>query len=133
MPEEAEVRALLDDLSRILEEAAADSGEGQGAAREVIELLTGGRIDLEQQGERKSHRGWLRGRFRVDLVHCLAARAGQKELEMGGKGVEVVIDYREPTETEALAEPAKALFDEGLLVKEIADRLGVCRASLPRL
>ena len=129
VPEEVEVRALLDDLGRILEEAATDSGEGQGAAREVIELLTGGRIDLEQQGERKSHRGWLRGRLRVDLVHCLAARAGQKDLEMGGEGVEVVIDYREPTETEALAEPAKALFDEGLLVKEIADRLG----ALPSL
>lgn len=126
VPEEAEVRARIHDFARILEEAATLGGD-EAAARELLELLTGGRIDLEQRGERSPQRGWLRGRFRVELVGRLAARAGGAEVA-GGEGVEVVVDYRESTAPEGLADRAKALFDEGLLVKEIAARLGVTHA-----
>ncbi len=123
VPEEAEVRALIDDLARILEEAAESGGE-EGPARELLTLLTGGRIDLEQRGERSARRGWLRGRFRADLVGRLASRATGAEAVQEGEGVEVVIDYRESAAAEGLTDRAKALYDEGLLIKEISVRLG---------
>ena len=139
VPDEAEVRSQLDSLGEILGAAAVGSSseEGDGAAREIIAMLTGGRIDLEQCGERKAQRGWLRGRFRVPLLPYLAARAGGGaigEMAIGAerRGVEVVVDYREPSEPEALAERAKVLSDEGLLVKQIATRLGVSRNLSPR-
>lgn len=128
VPGEAEVHSLLAELGRILEAAATDDpGAETGIAREIIATLTGGRIDLEQQGERRPHRGWLRGRFRVDLLPYLAARSSGSEVGGTSEGVEVVIDYREPAEPDALADRAKALFDEGLLIKEIGSRLGVSR------
>jgi len=45
-----------------------------GVVRELIDRLTGGRIDLEQAGEPRPQRGWLRGRFRYRLVEALTAR-----------------------------------------------------------
>jgi hypothetical protein len=56
IPEESEVRGMIDGLAGLLESAASGpSGEDARAAREAVELLTGGRIDLEQMGERRRH------------------------------------------------------------------------------
>jgi site-specific DNA recombinase len=131
IPDGAEVQSLIEDLARILEEAAS-SGSEDGAARELIELLTGGRIDLEQRGERSAQRGWLRGRFRCDLVGRLASRACGTQAGPGGEGVDVVVDYRDSPLDEGLGERAKALFDEGLLIKEIAARLGASRPQVAK-
>ena len=43
------------------------------------------------------------------------------------EGVEVVIDYLEPTEAERWADTVKELFDRGLLIKAIAAELGISR------
>ena len=129
VPSEGEVHALLVELGSILEAAAAgDSGDEAAAARGVVELMTGGRIELEQQGERKAQRGWLRGRFRPRLVRFLAARAAGVPVGGGDDAVdEVVVDYREPTEAEDLADRVKALYDQGKLIKEVADEMGIPR------
>ena len=133
VPDDVEARTLIDQLTAILEGAAvADTEETQGIAREVISLLTGGRIDLEQVGERKKHLGWLRGRFRVRLLSYLAGRATGTDVALDDEGIEVVIDYREPTRPEALADQAKALFDQRLLLKEICRQLGETRAIVAR-
>jgi site-specific DNA recombinase len=129
VPSEEEVRALLVELGATLEAAAAgDDGDDAGVAREVVELMTGGRIELEQQGERKAQRGWLRGRFRPRLIRFLAARAAGVPVDGGDDaGVEVFVDYREPTEAEDLADRVKALYDEGKLIKEVAAELKISR------
>jgi site-specific DNA recombinase len=133
VPNEAEVRTLIDRMATILEETAVDpSEEKQGVAREVISLLTGGRIDLEQQGERIKHLGWLRGRIRIRLLSYLASRAVGADVSIEDEELEVVIDYRKPTRPEALAEQVKALYDCGLLIKEIAKQLGETRTIVAR-
>jgi len=129
VPTEDEVRALLDELGRILEAAAAgDASNDAGDAREVVELLTGGRIDLEQRGERKAQRGWLRGRFRPRVMPFLVARATGVVVDGSDEsGTEVVIDYRESTAAEALGDRVKALYDRGMLIKAVATELGITR------
>ncbi len=87
IPDEAEVRGMIDGLAGLLESAASGpSDEDARAAREVVELLTGGRIDLEQMGERRRHGGWLRGRFRVPPGECAGvALLGHPGRRRGGR------------------------------------------------
>jgi site-specific DNA recombinase len=127
VPDEQQVRALLAELDAVLLAAAAgDDGRDAAAARQAIEALTGGKIELTQMGERKARRGWLRGQFRVNVVDYVAARQAGVTAASGG-GIEVTIDYREPSEPEAWADRVKALYDQGRLVKAIAAELGITR------
>jgi DNA invertase Pin-like site-specific DNA recombinase len=132
-PNKDEVGRLLVEMADIL--AAAAQAEGAaGPAREIVEMLTGGRIELEQQGLRRAHRGWLRGRFQVRLLTCLHARATRR----AGAGrdepdVEVTIDYRAPSSLADEADRAKLWYDEGLLNKQIAQRMGCARNWITKI
>jgi hypothetical protein len=125
VPDEGAVRALLQELAAVLAAAAeGHPGEDDRAAREVIALLTGGGIDLYQQGERAPQRRWLQGRFRVRLLPYLLGRlSGLSEDGASDAGVELPIDYREPPGHEVEAERAKQLYDQGLLYSQIAEAL----------
>jgi hypothetical protein len=128
IPSNEEVVRLLNEMGAVLASAASGEGaEDAGAARQVVDLLTGGRIELEQQGERKARRGWLRGRARVRLVGAVAERIGGAGPGLEGESMEVVIDYREPTEAERWADRVKEGYDRGLLIKAIAAELGISR------
>jgi transposase len=102
----------------------------------VIRLLTGGRIVLQQQGERRRHGGWLQGRFVVRLLPFLVGQAlaspGESEAAASA-GTEIVIDFREPPQRTAESERAKELYDQGLLGVEIAVRLGCTRSWVSKL
>jgi transposase len=127
-PSEADLEALLDQLGALLVRAAeSQDPEEQDEARRLIKLLTGGRIELFQQGERRPQQGWLQGRFRPRLLSVLMAKATGLQVTQGAEGPEVVLDYREPTEPEQWADRVKALYDEGHLIKAIAARLGINR------
>lgn len=126
VPSDEEVGQLLEDLAQELDRAATSADPArQQLARVIIVNLTGGRIVLSQQGEARPHGGWLRGTFRLRLLTAAASKLGlslDKE-----EGVEVQIEFKEEPAGVRLAERAKALYDEGLLIKEIARRLGVSR------
>jgi hypothetical protein len=128
LPDEAQILSLLAEMGDILGAAAtgADS-EGFGAAREVIELLIDGRIELTQQGERKPQRGWLRGRFRVNVLSAVAGKLLGGASAGGGSAAVVEIDFREPPEVERWVDRVKELYDRGRLVKAIAAELGIHR------
>ncbi len=128
IPSAQEVDGLLARMGDILAGAGgATTPEDEGMTRQVVELLTGGRIDLEQQGERRAQRGWLRGRFRLRLLSQLVAKATGGPCSDGGEETEVVIDYRMPTEAEGLADLVKHYYDQGLLIKAIAAELSINR------
>jgi DNA invertase Pin-like site-specific DNA recombinase len=129
VPSQADVERVMNDMGDVLAAAAAgDADESAAAARQVVELLTGGRIELEQQGERAAHRGWLRGRFSARLLGAVAEKVGGLGRLPEAGGDEVLIDYREPGEAERWADRVKALYDRGLLLKAIAAELGIGRA-----
>ena len=133
-PTPDEVRAMLTELHTVLLKAATSRTDAQlGQARRIIELLTGGRIEMFQQGERKAQRGWLQGRFRVRLLSFLVERVTSVRPLSRDDGVEVSIDYREPPEFVVLSEKAKTLYDTGIMNAHIARELGFARSYVTKL
>jgi len=134
LPDEAEIRRLVDDLEAKLMATVHEGSSGdRRAVRRLIESLTGGRIILYQQGERKAKRGWLQGRFRVRLLSWLVEQATGESAGLTEEGVEVTVDYREPSTIEVRADEAWHLQDQGLLNKEIAERLKCSRNFVAKL
>lgn len=126
-PSEQQARELLQDLAGILERAAAsDDAETVEKAKGIIIELTGGRIMMSQQGEPRPQGGWLRGTFTLRAVQTLLARSGGGPAQEQ-QGVEVAIDFRDLDEPERLADQAKVLYDQGLLIKKIASELKTTR------
>ena len=133
-PTAEQVRQMLAELHRLFFKAATSRTDAQlGQARRIIELLTGGRIELFQMGERKAQRGWLQGRFQVRLLSFLLERATGVRPLGRDDGIEVVIDYREPPEFIALSEKAKAMYDSGMMNAQIAKELGCARNYVTKL
>jgi DNA invertase Pin-like site-specific DNA recombinase len=122
VPSEGDVNSMLDDLAGILAKAVEGEQEDAAAARQLIEALTGGRIVVEQQGERKPQQGWVRGHFRLRLLEYVCGRFGAAA--PAGEAVEVVIDFRKPSAAAERADRVKALYDEGWSMTAIAKRLG---------
>lgn len=134
VPSEGEVRAMLEEFSKVLLAAADGTTEEDAAiAREIIDLLTGGRIELYQMGERARNRGWLQGRFRVELVSVLVGKLNGVLPAESGEGLEVIIDYREELLIDKQAEEALQLYEQDKLGKEIAEEMGVQRSYVSKL
>jgi hypothetical protein len=82
--------------------STSDDEEKLAAARRILEAVTGGRIVVHQQGERKPKKGWLSGTFEVHLIRPVLGELGVHATEQPRQGVEV--DFRKPTDAERLAE-----------------------------
>ncbi len=134
VPSEEETRQLLDRFDDIIRRAAAgDLGEDQEVARDILQTLTGGRIDLYQQGERKPMHGWLQGRFTVRLLDVLVEKlAGVRRAESGER-IEVVIDFKRRRKADSDAEKAIRMWLDGSMNIEIAAQLGPVPSYITRL
>jgi predicted site-specific integrase-resolvase len=135
VPDEQSVRDLLKEMDTILVKAAegADASE-MGRVRDVVTLLTGGRIDLFQQGDRSKQKGWLQGRVSLRLVNCIVQRITQGQQVVGDDaGLEVTIDYKKPWAFAADADRAKEFYDRGLLNTQIAVEMGCAETWVAKL
>ena len=134
VPTEAEVRADIEQWQSILINAANGATEDADLVREIIKLLTGGRIELFQQGERLPQRGWLQGRFTVRLLDVLGERAAGAPIE-AGQAIDVVIDFTrpEPEEFEKESDRAWELDQQDMLRTEIAKELGCGKSKITKL
>lgn len=135
IPTPEEILALLTQLGEILTSAAsAETDEQMNNARRIIDELTGGRIELSQMGERKAQRGWLQGRFSVDLVSVVLGKlAGVHLASDGSHDLDVVIDYRTELLTDQQMEEAKRLWDQKLPNRVIARRMKRSRSYVTML
>jgi transposase len=131
-PSREELQAIVNDLVGTLRDAA-DSGDPAelAALHDVVELLTGGSITLSQQGERKRHKGWLRATFRVRLLAGLLGRCGVHDGD--DDGVEVELDVKSPPSFDEEADQAWELYQQNMLGKQIAVRLGCSQAKVSKL
>lgn len=121
VPTTDEIRELLREAAtRLTTAVGSHDREVVTRARRILELLTDGRIALEQQGPRSAQRGWLRGRFRVRLLTYLVEQCGGV---VGDDGAEITIDFRRPSDLDAKAEQAWQLYQHGALHKEISLQL----------
>jgi hypothetical protein len=94
VPTSEEVRGLLDGWADALVTSSDGSAEDAAYLRAVIDLVTGGRIDLEQAGERRSHGGHLVGRFRLRVVRAMLHHYLDASVTEVGEGErEVVIEF----------------------------------------
>jgi site-specific DNA recombinase len=134
VPTPEEVRQMCGNLGETFL-AAADglAEEDVESVRRIVQLLTGGRIDLYQMGQRRAHQGWLQGRFRARLVAWVVQGKLGVRPTTPDEGVEVVIDFRELPQQVALSEKAKALYDQGVMNAEIARQLGCARSYVTHL
>jgi hypothetical protein len=134
VPSEERVRREIDCLSDILVDAAtSDCRENIGDVRELIFRLTGGRIALYQQGEAKVQRGWLQGHFTLQFLDVLVERLIGVKSSLGGKGVEVSIDYRRPAPCTDKADKAYEMYVNGVLEVEIAKVLKLSKSRVTAL
>jgi len=134
VPTEEEIRELLDRFDDVLRRAGAGQlGDDQDAARDILEMLTGGRIDMFQQGEQKPMHGWLQGRFTARLLDVLVEELAGVRRADSGEGIEVVIDFKRPRKSDSDADEAIRQWLDGHMNKEIAKNLECVSGYVTRL
>ena len=131
VPSEDEVRSLLVSLADSLL-IAVESGKPDhvARARRVLDVITGGKILVYQDGPAEPQRGWLRCVFRVHALQLTAQHCGIADTVDDGVEIEIVL--REPPAHERIADEVKTLWDGGLKYTEIADRVGSSRNSVAK-
>ena len=114
---------------------AADGGTDEeiGVVREIIEILTGGRIELVQMGERRSHGGWLQGQVQVRLLSVLVQKAGGRPPAADYESVALPINYRWPVQFAEQAEVAWTLYNKYWLEVDIAEELDCSKPNVTKL
>ena len=133
VPEETTVRGMLADLGGTLAQAGLEADDTKTRMiRRLIVALTGGKIMLSQQGERQAQRGWLQGRFRVDLLsHAVERLTGFPTSAADSR--EVTIDFRRPTKRETEADEAWAMQEAGALHIDIVQQLKFSKRKVTAL
>jgi AraC-like DNA-binding protein len=135
VPTPEDVKTLLGELDQLMIDASTLENEEQmRPARRIIDELTGGRIELFQMGQREARKGWLQGRFYVDINQLILARvAGISVPTNPSSRMEVTIDYRKSKVIDAQADEAKRLWDQGLLHKQIAKEMQLLPSYITKL
>jgi len=107
------------------------------AAAYALRDLVGGQIVVTEVRRPDRQRHYLQGRFAITSTALVSGLVGSAEgtdadavSDSDGLVEEIVIDFREPSEIEALSEQAKKLYDEGMPNAEIAEHLGCSRSRL---
>ena len=101
------------------------------ALHDLIRDLTGGKILATQQGEKKTHKGWVRLTFHVSVLNVLAQRCGFPAVQ--GEAIKVEINVKESDWKDQKCEEFKELYDKGFLAKDIADQLHLHRSQVSML
>jgi site-specific DNA recombinase len=129
IPTREEVQAVLQNLENLLVEAAAGSEAQAGRVRQIVQLVTGGRIELFQQGERRAQRGWLQGCFLSRLRSTIAEIVCGKPVTAAEPSDTVIIDFRVIKQDlpEKLRAEVVRRYEAGELVKQIAQDLSLNR------
>ena len=129
IPSPEDCEAAVASIRESLEAAASgrDPADAQ-TLRQIIIDLTGGRIICSQQGLAKAKQGWIRGTFRIHLLQAFAKGAILDDSEGSEPNTEeTFVDFHEPLAIEERADEVKAMVDRGLMMAEIALKLGVHR------
>ena len=98
-------------------------------AGKLIRILTGGRIDVYQQGEKKPKLGWAQARLKVNLAAVALNSSGIASSV--NSEIERVADIRQPEETENPdIRRARELYAADCFETEIANELHVSRGCI---
>jgi site-specific DNA recombinase len=132
VPSREDILAHLRHLAETLV-AAADGKldeARQAEAIQLVRLLTGGRVEVEQVDRPGRKRGFLRGTFRAPIAAVVAERlTGVKPID-DGEGGEVTLDLTEHPKMDLLADEVKRLYDAGWTWHAMAGELGMTVGGL---
>jgi DNA invertase Pin-like site-specific DNA recombinase len=131
VPTEEKVRSLVAALDKVLT-SVAEGNEPQDTAtlRQILQIMTGGKIHLEQVGDRRAYRGFLRGRFKVCLPAALQEIGRIGDRHSDDEAREIVVDYRELYVAEKHVAAVMDLWNKGTLITAIAEQLGIDRHTV---
>ena len=128
LPSREEAYEILAGFSEVLKHFSTDGSDDElDKARELINLLTGGRVETYQCGQKKAEVGWLQVRFKIDLA---AALLGKDGLGNADNVTELVVDIREDAPVNPKIALAREMYDQDYFENEIAAELGASRASV---
>ncbi len=135
VPSAEEVTSLLDEFTKTLTDLAKSENEkDMRTVRRIIDEVTGGQIDVYQKGENKPGRGWLQGRFSVDIISVVTHQlTGIRLIEDPQRSVEITIDFRAESQLDREAEQVMALAQEGMCYKTIAKTMNRHRNHVTKL
>ena len=135
VPSAEEVTSLLDEFAQTLTELAlSENEEDMRTVRRIIDEVTGGQIDVDQKGENKPGRGWLQGRFSVDIIAVVTHQlSGIRLIEDPHRKVEITIDFRAESQLDREAEQVMELEQEGICYKEIGKTINRHRNYVKKL
>jgi site-specific DNA recombinase len=121
------LREQLATLGQVLSESSS-------AAAEALWNLVGGVVVLEECERPGRKQKFLRGRFQISARSFLAATMPSASTSSDATECpstkEFVIDFVDPDPTDAQANQAKALYDEGLMCVDIAKRMGLSKSRI---
>ena len=129
IPSKRAAKKLISEFAKVLSHFSCDgTSDALDKARELIGLLTGGRIEAFQCGEKKAKLGWLQVRFKINLAVVLMGQATTNSSV--DTSVDVVVDIRKGTIENPKIKLARELYDRDYFENEIAAELGAGRASI---
>ena len=131
LPSEAGAIRLLQEFSKVLSHYAfTSSGEELDSARELIRILTGGKIEAFQCGEKARKKGWLQLRFTVNPAALLLDSASITIESQEQDGIPLVIDVVREQQTDPRIALARKLYEQGKFETEIAEEMSVSRSAV---
>jgi site-specific DNA recombinase len=109
---------------------------GGPAAAIALRNLVGGQIKVQEVRRPDKQRHYLQGRFTLSLYSLGKAIGGpsdpQAYIDVTELAKEIVIDFREPEDYEALADVVMADFEAGLTIRQIAAKHECSRGLVDR-
>jgi site-specific DNA recombinase len=134
IPSKEQLAEKFKDLDQLLiQSACSTNAEEQLKVRQLFAALIEGKISLYQMGERKSKKGYLQGRFKINLAKdVLGFLNATSSLEPAGE-LEITVDFKEEVEECKDVEEVMRLFQEGLMNSQIAGKLGFSRGKVTSL
>jgi hypothetical protein len=123
IPKEKELRRKLDDLHGLfIKKVKANDLLHIAELNRLIDLLTGGKLEIRQCGERRKGKGWLEGSCPFLLKKYLLNEQGFQE-DVDNAPDKLHFNFRVPTKVDQYKEQIFELYEKGLMIKEIATQL----------
>lgn len=124
IPTDEQVNEAINSLAEVLADAAVVGDiEREERAHRILKLVTGGRIEIEQDAQEGEAKPQLKAVFTSAPLRLLLSEMNGPDVGVEIEEQEVTIKLRDPSEAEMLANEAKALEDEGLLMKQIVKKI----------
>ena len=121
----------LDQL--LIQSACSTNAEEQLKVRQLFAALIQGKISVHQMGERKSKKGYLQGRFKINLANDVLGFLNATSSPESSGELEITVDFKEEVEECKDLEEVMRLFQEGLMNSQIAAKLGFSRGKVTSL